>query len=278
MKESKGEFVESFSDSEIQKLIKLQEETDYFTWQDANSKGISINMWGKSIEKGIIKEHKDGYQLTVEFNSLEDTQQDNLEYEIPKWDYKDKAISVVSILTVLSFGIDSLRDITYTITNIPFSYVLDLLPLYITIILLSAVSSAWSVFIGELLDTSTEDYQSRIRDIREGLKDDDEGTSLLSATGDMSQKQSEEVSKLQIAILKSKILPLLWSTIITIPIIIWIIVTTNTSSGIATITYPIFGESFWAGEVFGPVNTWIPLYALSSLLFSQALKKLYYAS
>lgn len=275
MSEDGNEFVESFSDSEIQKLVQLQNEMDYFTWQDAKNKGISMNMWGKSIEKNIIIEYEKGYQLTVEFNNLEESQENSSKFENPKWDYKDKVVLAVSLLASLSFSVNPLRNLVYSITNVPLSYVSDFLPLYVTIILLSAVSSLWSVYIRERLDTNIEDYESRINDIK-GELTDDEDTSIFSATEDMSEEQTEEVKNLQIAILKMRVLPILWTLVLTIPIIIWIIVTTNTSPNITTITYPIFGEHFWAGEIYGPIKTWIPLYAFSSLLLSQTAKKLYF--
>lgn len=283
MSGGKEDFITEYPDYEIRKLVDIQKEKSSFSWEDAKNNNISMQMWGDAIEKEVLTESDSGYHIKEAneiLGSLEDrSDEEQLDNEqISKeseWGIWDKIVGVFALTMVGSFGIGILRDGVYSVIDIPLRYMLDFFPYYVVIIILASSTSILSVWIQNRIDSNSEHYKSEIRDIRQEVSVD-EDTSMINASKEVSQKQSKKLMNLQINLMKDRIRPILWTVSITIPIIIWLIVTSNTAPNISTVSYPLFGEHFWSGEVWGPIRTWIPLYVVCSLLFSQFVEKLFY--
>ncbi len=308
-----NDFIQNNEEKEIRQIIQISKEKTHFTWDDFDDL-ITPQTWGNAIQKRVLEPvNSRQYKMqnrvyieelltnksTIDKDNEEDVQkqdneksinedaeeiQDNEEYteedideeELPEinpkdasWSKYDKGLAFVTFGSMLGFSFEIIRNIIYSILNPPLSILVDLMPFYIVILILAFATSTWSMYIREIyLDTSTTDYKKHINSMRA------EG-SFFQMPEDATVKEEDEFIKIQQAMVKTQIKPLVWILCITIPILVWMY-TLSSIVGIGeTIIFPIAGETTYSGFVVMPFQGYIFWYIICSVISSQIMKRVF---
>jgi uncharacterized membrane protein (DUF106 family) len=205
----------------------------------------------------------------------DDTEEDD-SIELPeidissaKWSWKDKGMALFTFTVIMGSTYDPIQSVVYSILNPIFGILVDLMPFYMVIFVLAALTSMLSTYVREYyLDSSkSNDFKKHILDLR--------GDSVLSLPDDATPKEEDKLMRLQSAMMKSKFKPFVWILSVTIPVLLWIFTVTSVVGVGETIIFPILGEYTWSSSIFLSFQAYIFWYILCSVIANQIIKRVF---
>lgn len=291
------EFFDNTSKDELKDIVSLSDKKTEFSWYDIEDNedlDITPRTWGELINKNILKEVNDRqYRLkykseinksinnnwmTEDQNQTEETESVDLDdlpevdYDQSNWRTIDKTAMFVAIGCMAGFQYAPLRDIIYTILSVLLNPLNNILPISAVILIIAIITSLWTISVREyIIDVDTSDFKDRINAL-EGK--DEDNNSILTDPDNVDDEKKNELSRLQVEMLKARIRPFGWIMVVTIPAVIWIFTTTTIIGGQGSIMFPLIGEFVWAQTVIGPLRTWIFWYMICSIPMNTLIQKI----
>lgn len=179
---------------------------------------------------------------------------------------------LVAMAMIFSYSIAPIRQGVGEAMEVLFGPLAGLVPFYILIIILSAITALYS----SIIQKYTIDYE-RMQEVQERLKvfqkeyreaqlsQDEKKIKKLETRRDRMMKEQLEMSQQQFT-------PMAYILIITVPIFFWLLFRLGTLPN-AQITLPFFGTHPLSASVLGPIPAWIIWYMICSLTISQVVRK-----
>lgn len=291
------EFFDNTGKDELKDIVSLSDKNTKFGWSDVEDNqdfDITPRTWGELINKNILKEVEDRkYRLeykseinkSINNNWLnkeqdEKEQTDSVDLEdLPEVDYDqsswrtiDKATMLTAIVCMIGFQYSPIRDIIYTVLSLFLNPLNNILPIYAVILIIAIITSFWTISVREyIINVDTSEFKDRINAL-EGKDEDD--NSILTNPDNVDDEKKNELSRLQVEMLKARIRPFGWIMIVTIPAVIWIFTTTTIVGGQGSMVFPLVGEYVWAQGIIGPLRTWIFWYMICSIPMNTLIQKI----
>ncbi len=262
-------------------------------WGDVRDE-ITSGQWGRLIEKGILVDGRDGFELrdrqevrsvidsdaTTETGtaSAADTSDAGTDDEDSSWSKWDKMAAGGVALTFLGYAWSPARNAIAGAMNTFLGPLSDVLPFYAVILVLALLTGLYSSLLqANLMDTSKmSEYQGKMQEIqekRERAKErgDDEAMERI-------QEEQMEAMGEQMGMMKEQFRPMVWIMLITIPVFLWMYWMVGRGGqahldGAASIVMPLTGEVEWTSGVLGPMQAWIVWYFVCSMAFTQLIRK-----
>ena len=270
-------------------LGELLDRNGELRWRDVKG-DLTSGQWGRLLQKDILVEAEDGFEF-ADRGAVEEVLGRSDEIEIDadadvddegtSWSVYDKAAAVGSLGMFAGYSIGSVREIVGQILDVFLGPLDAVLPFFAVIMVLAVLTGLWSTILqNELMDMERMGaYQSRMKEIQEKQKKarergDDEALEKIR------EEQMDAMGD-QMGMFKEQFRPMVWIMLITIPVFLWMYwkilpQTTGTIVDPAglTVVLPLIGEvDSWTAGVVGPLQAWILWYILTSISFSQIIRK-----
>ena len=180
---------------------------------------------------------------------------------------------LVAVALIFSYSIPGIREAVGEALNVILGPLAKALPLFIVIIILSAVTAIYSSLIQkytidyEGMQETQEKMKAFQKEYREAqLSGDEKRVKKLEAKRDKMMKDQLEMSQQQFK-------PMAYILILSVPIFFWLSFRLSSYPEGLSITMPFFGAVTLAMKVLGPVPAWILWYMICSLTISQVVRK-----
>ena len=190
-----------------------------------------------------------------------------------KGNYGGLIALIVAVALIFSYSIPGFRETVGEALNVILGPLAEALPLFMVIIVLSAVTAIYSSLIQkytidyEGMQETQEKMKAFQKEYREAqLSGDDKRVKKLDAKRDKMMKDQLEMSQQQFK-------PMAYILILSVPIFFWLSFSLTNYSESLSITMPFFGAVTLATNVLGPVPAWILWYMICSLTISQVVRK-----
>lgn len=260
-------------------------------WGDVRE-DLTSGQWGRLIETGVLVDGEGGFQF-ADTSAIEEvldeetltTPQSPSDSDIDEeetdasWTTWDKAAALGSVGLFAGYSLGSVRNTIGGIINVLLGPLDALLPFYAVIMILAVITGLYSTLLqANLMDMEVmSKYQSRMKDIQERQKaakerGDDEAVERI-------RKEQMEAMGDQLGMFKAQFRPMVWIMLLTVPAFLWmywkILPGGSTIIGPnGTVIMPFVGEvTDWQQGVIGPIQAWIVWYFLSSMAFTQVIRK-----
>jgi uncharacterized membrane protein (DUF106 family) len=257
----------------------LLEQEGPLTWSEASDE-LTSGQWGRLIEKGVLTDAGDGFELAdpegVSDALSEDDDDDGLTEieDDSSWSKYDKLAALGAVGLFAGYSISSVRNAIGSTIDIVLGPVNSALPFYGVILVLAVFTGLYtSLLQANLMDTDKmAAYQERMKDMKERREqakeqDDDE------ALEEIQQEQMEAMGD-NLGMFKEQFRPMVWIMLLTIPVFLWMYWMILTQGvGSLEVTMPLVGEVSWRQGVVGPLQAWILWYFVCSMGFSQLIRK-----
>jgi uncharacterized membrane protein (DUF106 family) len=180
---------------------------------------------------------------------------------------------IVAVALIFSYSIPGIREAVGEAMNAILGPLAEALPLFMVIIVLSAITAIYSSLIQkytidyEGMQETQEKMKVFQKEYREAqLSGDEKRIKKLDAKRDKMMKDQLEMSQQQFK-------PMAYILIISVPIFFWLLFRLTNYPESLSITMPFFGAVTLATNVLGPVPAWILWYMICSLTISQVVRK-----
>ena len=267
---------------------RTDEGTHEVQWGDV-SDDITSGQWGRLIEKGILVDGDEGFELSnpdaVE-RALEDedaaapattsTDDADTDDEGSSWSKWDKIAAVASLGLFAGYSVGPIKNTIGSILNVALGPIENALPFYVVVMILAMLTGLYSTLLQDnLMDMEKMgEYQERMKEIQEKRKEakergDDE---------EMERIREEQMNAMgdQAGMMKEQFRPMVWTMFLTIPVFLWMYWRISSASAPVSpqeIVLPLIGPTSWRNGVIGPMQAWIVWYFLCSMGFTQLIRK-----
>ncbi len=266
---------------------RTDEGTREVQWGDV-SDDITSGQWGRLIEKGILVDGDEGFELSnpdaVE-RALEDedatvsattSTDDDVDDEGSSWSKWDKIAAVASLGLFAGYSIGPIKNTIGSILNVALGPIESVLPFYVVIMILAMLTGLYSTLLQDnLMDMEKMgEYQERMKEIQEKRKEakergDDE---------EMERIREEQMDAMgdQAGMMKEQFRPMVWTMFLTIPVFLWMYWRISSASAAVSpsgLVMPLVGQVSWTQGIIGPMQAWIVWYFLCSMGFTQLIRK-----
>jgi len=269
---------ESGMDEAMEAVLEHSDDGDRtITWADV-SDDITSGQWGRLIEKGVLEDDGDGFQVAdpgaarealSEATPAEDDGGDS------SWSTYDKMAAVGALGLFAGYSIASIRNVIGNTLDVLLGPLAATLPFYAVVLVLALFTGLYSTLLqANLMDMSKmSEYQQRMQDIQERRKEAKE-------RGD--EEELERIQEQQMAAMgdnlgmfKEQFRPMVWIMLLTIPVFLWMywMILTGQALQPDSIVLPLLGEQRWQEGVVGPIQAWIVWYFVCSMGFTQVIRK-----
>ncbi len=175
----------------------------------------------------------------------------------------------------MMFGIIAIPDLRNIIGNLVgglLNPLLSILPLHIIIFILAAITGLYA----SLIQKYTMDWELTRR-IQEKMKIIQKEMRQAQVTNNAAkmkklQGQQAEMMEDQMVMMKQQFKPMLYISIISIPIFFWVYLAISQSPN-ASIIFPFWGEHRLTDKVFWEIQYWLFWYFICSMPVSQITRK-----
>jgi uncharacterized membrane protein (DUF106 family) len=175
----------------------------------------------------------------------------------------------------MMFGIIAIPDLRNIIGHLVgglLNPLLLILPLHIIIFILAAITGLYA----SLIQKYTMDWEltRRIQEKMKGIQKEMRQAQLTNNAAKMKklQEQQAEMMEDQMTMMKQQFKPMLYISIISIPIFFWVYLAISQSPNSAVI-FPFWGEQKLTDKVFWQIQYWLFWYFLCSMPVSQITRK-----
>ena len=247
------------------------------TWNEASGE-LSSGEWGRFIEKGILTDAGEGFELAdseeVEAGLSEETEDGEGVDHDSSWSRYDKLAGLAALGMMAGYAVTPIGNAVGGTFDILLAPIQSALPFYGVILVLAVLTGlTTSLLQANLMDTEVmAKYQEQMQSMQERRKDakergDDEELERIQ------QEQMEAMGD-NIGMFKEQFRPMVWIMLVTIPAFLWVYwMVRNGQIPTSGMTLPILGEQQWSDGAVGPMRTWIIWYFLCSLSFNQLIRK-----
>lgn len=192
--------------------------------------------------------------------------------KLVKKKYQGFIAMIVAMAMIFTYSIAPIRDGVGAALDVVLGPLAGMMPFYVLIIFLSAVTGIYSSIIQkytidyEKMTESQEKMKIFQREFREAqLSGDEKRIKKLDAKRNKVMSEQLELSQQQFT-------PMAYILIITVPIFFWLLFRMGVTPD-ALITLPFFGPHTMTDAILGPVPAWILWYMICSLSISQVVRK-----
>jgi len=268
-------------------------------WADVRD-DLTSGQWGRLIEKGVLVDGKDGFEIADReaYDDALDGDGDDVEADLPeidseasKWSQWDKMAGLASVLFMVGYWFDSVRDTIGGLIDVFLGPLAATMPFYTVILAIAMMTGLYSTLLQANLMNMERmgKYQERMKamqskrsDVQERKKEAEErGASeeeLEQYEEELEQVQQEQMEAMadNLGMFKEQFRPMVWIMLFTIPLFLWMywkIHSVGAQTVDETVVMPMIGEVEWSEGVIGPLRAWIVWYFLCSMGFIQLLRK-----
>ncbi|PSP56439.1 HTR-like protein [Halobacteriales archaeon QH_7_66_36] len=248
------------------------------TWSEVSDE-LTSGQWGRLIEKGVLTDAGDGFELADPegvSDALADDDDDGVTEieDDSSWSTYDKLAALGAVGLFAGYSISSVRNAIGSTIDTVLGPVNSALPFYGVILVLAVFTGLYtSLLQANLMDTDKmAAYQERMKDMKERREQakeqgDDE------ALEEIQQEQMEAMGD-NLGMFKEQFRPMVWIMLLTIPVFLWMYWMILTQGvGSLEVTMPLLGTVEWQRGVLGPLQAWILWYFVCSMGFSQLIRK-----
>ncbi len=175
----------------------------------------------------------------------------------------------------LMFGIiliPDLRDIIGKIVGELLNPLLSILPLHIIIFILAAITGLYA----SLIQKYTMDWElmRRVQDRSKVMQKELRQAQLTNNAAKIKKLQAQQAEMMedQMGMMKQQFKPMLYISIISIPLFFWVYLAISQSPD-ASIIFPFWGEQRLTDKVFWEIQYWLFWYFICSMPVSQITRK-----
>lgn len=175
----------------------------------------------------------------------------------------------------LMFGIiafPGMRDAIGRVAGTLLNPLLTLLPLHIIIFILAAITGLYA----SIIQKYTMDWKlmRRVQEKMKRIQKELRHAQLSSNVQKMKKLEAQraEMMKDQMEMMKQQFKPMLYISIISIPLFFWVFLVISQNPD-ASMVFPFWGEQKLTGNLFGPFQYWLFWYFLCSIPVSQMTRK-----
>ena len=268
-------------------------------WSDVRD-DLTSGQWGRIIEKGILVDGDDGFEIADRegYDTALDGDGDDeplggveIDPEGSKWSQWDKLAAVASVLFMVGYWFDSVRDGIGGAIDIVLGPLDAMLPFYVVILAVALLTGLYSALLQANLMNPDRmaKYQKRMKAMQEKQKEvkqrkreaEESGApeaELKRLENEVERVQEEQMEAMteNIGMFKEQFRPMVWIMLLTIPLFLWMywkIHAGELSGAEQYMVMPIAGEVELSNRVRGFFPTWIVWYFVCSMGFGQLLRK-----
>ncbi|MWV39185.1 DUF106 domain-containing protein [Natrialba sp. INN-245] len=268
------------------------------TWQDVND-DLTSGQWGRLIEKGVLVDGDEGFEI-ADREAYDEALDGDGETGVPdvdisdeesKWSQWDKIAAVGSVLLMIGYWLDSVRNTVGGAIDFLLAPLDAALPFYAVILSVALLTGLYSTLLqANLMNPEIiGKYQKRMKamqekqkDVRERKKEAEErdasDAEIERLENEMDRVREEQMEAMadNIGMFKEQFRPMVWIMLFTIPLFLWMywkILDGHVSEAELTMIMPIAGEVRLNQGLVGPMWAWIVWYFLCSMGFTQLLRK-----
>ncbi|MCU4924737.1 DUF106 domain-containing protein [Halobacteria archaeon AArc-dxtr1] len=269
-------------------------------WSDVRD-DLTSGQWGRLIEKGVLVDGEDGFEIADreayddaldgdgETGSSITVPELDIDEEASKWSQWDKMAAVGSVLLMVGYWLDSVRETVGSTIDLIFAPLDAALPFYAVIIVVALLTGLYSTLLQANLTNRERmaKYQDRMKamqekqkDVRERKKAAEERDASEAELERLEQEEKEvreeqmEAMADNLGMFKEQFRPMVWIMLFTIPLFLWMYwKVPNLTGAEQYVVMPIAGEVAWESSLVGPIFAWIIWYFLCSMGFGQLLRK-----
>ncbi len=175
----------------------------------------------------------------------------------------------------LMFGILLIPDLRNIIGNLVgelMNPLLSILPLHIIIFILASITGLYA----SLIQKYTMDWEltKRIQEKMKTLQKEMRQAQLTNNAAKMKKLQAQQAEMMedQMVMMKQQFKPMLYISIISIPLFFWVYIAITHSPN-ASVIFPFWGEQKLTDKVFWEIQYWLFWYFICSMLVSQITRK-----
>ncbi|WP_293027754.1 DUF106 domain-containing protein [Natronococcus sp.] len=285
-------------------LEAIREESDRnggeVQWGDVND-DLTSGQWGRLIEKGVLVDGDEGFEIADReaYDEALDGDGDggggvpdvDIDEEAASWSQWDKMAGVGSILLMIGYWLDSVRNTVGGAIDIVFGPLDAALPFYAVILSVALLTGLYSTLLQANLMNPERigKYQERMKAMQEKQKDvrerkqEAEERDASEAEIERLENEMEEVREEQmeamadnLGMFKEQFRPMVWIMLFTIPLFLWMywkILGGHITEADRMMIMPLVGEVALDEGLLGPMWAWIVWYFLCSMGFTQLLRK-----
>ncbi|MFP8954150.1 DUF106 domain-containing protein [Natrialbaceae archaeon A-arb3/5] len=267
-------------------------------WQDVSDE-LTSGQWGRLIEKGVLIDGDEGFEIADRDAYDEALDGDgetavpdvDIDTEASQWSQWDKLAAVGSVLLMIGYWLDSVRNTVGGTLDLLLGPLDAALPFYAVILSVALLTGLYSTLLqANLMNPEViGKYQERMKsmqdkqkDVRERKKEAEE-RDASDAEIERLENELEEVREEQmeamadnLGMFKEQFRPMVWIMLFTIPLFLWMywkILDGHVSETEMMMVMPILGEISLDEGILGPMWAWIIWYFLCSMGFTQLLRK-----
>ncbi len=267
-------------------------------WGDV-SDDLTSGQWGRLIEKGVLVDGAEGFEIADReaYDEALDGDTDSIvpdvdiDDEETKWSQWDKLAAVGSVLLMIGYWLESVRETVGGAIDMVMAPLDAVLPFYAVILAVSMLTGLYSTLLqANLMNPEIiGKYQKRMKSMQEKQKDVKERKEAAEERGaseaelERLENEMEEVREEQMeamaenmGMFKEQFRPMVWIMLFTIPLFLWMywkILGGHISDAEMIMIMPIAGEVALNEGLLGPMWAWIIWYFLCSMGFTQLLRK-----
>jgi uncharacterized membrane protein (DUF106 family) len=276
---------------------KAADNGDGVAWGDV-SDDITSGQWGRMIETGIVVDNENGgfrlrdpeeveEALSEDSKAVAEATADDDEIEPQGWSMWDKLAGVGVLAVMAGYYYTPIQDAVGGTLGAVLGPLDQVLPFYALIIVLASLTGVYStVLMSNLMNTELMAKQQEkvkaVRERKEKAKERGDDAALEKIREEEMDMMSD-----QMGMFKEQFRPMVWVTLITIPVFLWLWYTIGrgaaAGAGVAGPEHlvggepgavlPFVGEVAWNAGVLGPMQAWIVFYFLCSMAFTQLIRK-----
>jgi uncharacterized membrane protein (DUF106 family) len=250
-------------------------------WVDVRD-DISSGQWGRLIERGVLVDGDEGFELadaeaTAEALEPEDDEADDDTDDV-SWSTADKVAGVLSVGLFAGYLYEPVQNVIGGTIDLFLAPVSGVLPFYVVILLLALLTGLYSTLLQSLLTDSEKmgEFQEKTQALQEKRK----AAKEAGDTEEMKRLQEEQMEAMgdQMGMMKMQFRPMVWIMFLTIPAFLWMywkigVGDPNADAFGQSVVLPLAGQVNWKDPVAGPMQAWIVWYFLCSMSFTQVLRK-----
>ncbi|SFB98008.1 Uncharacterized membrane protein, DUF106 family [Halobiforma haloterrestris] len=268
-------------------------------WGDVNDE-LTSGQWGRLIEKGLLVDGDEGFEIADRNAYDEALDGDAEEIDVPdvdvdaeesQWSQWDKMAGVGSLLLMIGYWFDSVRNTVGGAIDTVLGPLDAALPFYAVILAVAMLTGLYSTLLqANLMNPEIiGKYQERMKAMQEKQKNvrerkqEAEERGASDAEIERLENELEEVREEQmeamadnLGMFKEQFRPMVWIMLFTIPLFLWMywnILTGEVPDAEMRMIMPIAGEVSLDERLLGPMWAWIVWYFLCSMGFTQLLRK-----
>ncbi|GFO96712.1 hypothetical protein ig2599ANME_0901 [groundwater metagenome] len=175
----------------------------------------------------------------------------------------------------LIFGIiliPDLRDIIGKIVGELLNPLLSILPLYIIIFILAAITGLYATLIQKY--TMDWELMRRVQERAKVMQKELRQAQLTNNAQKIKKLQAQQAEMMedQMGMMKQQFKPMLYISIISIPLFFWVYLAIAQSPN-ASIIFPFWGEQKLTDKIFWEIQYWLFWYFICSMPVSQITRK-----